>query len=687
MIQKALNAFPYALLVLLVSALLLILHLKYYSGLFVVIFALLGIILYILLNSRNLSAIPIDNENQIVAQTPVLKLASSSFLVLISAFLIVFSLSLLSLINEFYSKGIGYYILIAVCSGILILEIFTYQSEIQGYCILLEATFLSFNILFSNHLVFPHGIALPDMGLHFSTFVTAILTTGHISTSTIGYYNVFAVHHVLAAMCIQLTGFDPLTTYLGLGSFLVAVGVLFVFILGKRFISFQFGLITAVLFCCLDYYLMYGEHPEHQAYNFGIALICFTILLYTYKFQKPAFYVLFLVSAIAMVFTHHLSAAIVFVAAGSLGILDLVRFLLTKKFTFPSKYIILVFGVILFVGLNMGMSGSATTYGVTMVESYGGSMYSFATNLISTPPTVTVTPVPEIQVTSTITPSLSGGPLTPTTSPTHIIPTQSPVSVPTQSPVSVPTQVTVPPTAYDKLSLTELFKNTLGSALLVFVAVLGCCAFLQKRSRSGSFIILNSIIISCFLGLGILFSYVLLLPDRIYPFLQIFCLIFLGASGLLWLATAFPSKNKTVVVGGICILVALMSFFSLASIINGFETSPFVGDTLAYPKLYTTGQDVAFSSWHSSFLQGGNIKIEVVSINAVGMIQSGSKSNDVYQVFDRSLLKTGILVSGDKFGQHSFIRLHEQQVAVPRTFSSYYDNGLISMMKVNPAAQ
>jgi hypothetical protein len=164
------------------------------------------------------------------------------------------------------------------------------------------------------------------------------------------------------------------------------------------------------------------------------------------------------------------------------------------------------------------------------------------------------------------------------------------------------------------------------------------------------------------------------------------------------LSSAIPSKNRIVVIGGICIFVALMSFFSLASIINGFETSSFAGDRLAYPKLYTTGQDIAFKSWNASFMQGGNNIVAFsswqsknennligkVSINASGMIETGPKSQKMYLVFDRSLLKTGILISGDTFGQHSFIRIPEQPTADTRKFSTYYDNGLISMTTVNP---
>lgn len=672
MIRKGLTAFPYVLLVLLLLALLSVLHFRYYSGLFVLIFAIFGVLVYIVLTSRRVSDYLGENQNPVNARFPPAKICSQfSFYLLVSTFFIIFSFSLLSILNEFYSINIWYYIFIAACSAILIFEIFTYQSERQGYLILMQVLFLSGNILFINHLIFPQGITLPDAGLHFPTFVTAILTTGHLSANTIGYYNFFAGTHILAAFTILLTPYDPYQIYLWLGSFLAVIGVLFVFILGKKYVSFQYGLLASVLFTCLDYYLMYGEHPEHQAYNFGFALICYTLLLYTYSSQKKAFYLLFLLSAVAVIFAHHLTAVIVFIAACSLAIIDFFDLLQTKKFSFPSKYILLIFGVVLFIGLTIALNSDAIMYVFTLAKPYASSMYSLLTNSLTLP------------ATSPVSPSISGVTSSASNVSTSVSSLSTSVSVPTSTPIPtpIPTQITVPPTAYDRLPLIELFENTLGSSLLAFVSVLGFCFFLKKRSWFGNFIIFTSIFLSCLLGLGVLFSYVVILPDRLYPLLEILGLVFLGAIGLFWLSTSIPSKNRYLPIAIICVLVAFMSFFSLSSIINGFETSPFSGDTLAYDKLYTTSQDVAFDSWHTSFLAGKNTNFVQVSINASGTIVNPPKSRNTYLVFDRSLLKTGILKSGDKFGQHSFIKFTEKQVTIPDTFSVYYDNGLVCAMK------
>jgi hypothetical protein len=142
-----------------------------------------------------------------------------------------------------------------------------------------------------------------------------------------------------------------------------------------------------------------------------------------------------------------------------------------------------------------------------------------------------------------------------------------------------------------------------------------------------------------------------------------------------------PIRNKTIVVLGICILVGMMSFFSLASIINGFETSLFVGENVAYPKLYTTSQDVSFDAWHNSFIQNTKQNIISLPINDQGMIDIGSLPGNSYVIFDYTRLKTGLITTNTGiFGQLTFIRINNGQIQQFDAFSTYYDNGLINMM-------
>ena len=147
---------------------------------------------------------------------------------------------------------------------------------------------------------------------------------------------------------------------------------------------------------------------------------------------------------------------------------------------------------------------------------------------------------------------------------------------------------------------------------------------------------------------------------------------------------SIPIGNKSIIVIGICILVGLMSFFSLASIINGFETSPFVGEKVAYAKFYTTSQDVSFGEWRNSFIHNEKRNILPLPINDKGMIDIDNLPGNQYLVFDRTLQKTGIVKYwGYVFGQLSFESFDDGQLQQLKTVSSYYDNGLINLMAKN----
>ena len=659
------------------------LKLQYFSILFPAIFANIGIIIYLVFKKRS-ELFPergtdhTEQENNRIDRTiPVV----SSIL-----FFIIFSISLLAILQESYTKSILYYLGISVCAAILIFEIFSFKSVISRYVILFQAVLLSLNIVFANHLIFIHGITQPDFSFHFR-FVNDLLTTGHITTfQTYGLVNVFAFHHIFASEVTLLTGYNPQSIYLLLGSFLIAMGVLFVFIIGKRFVNFQLGLLVAVLFTCLDFYLMEGEHPEHVAYSFGFALVCVTIALFTYRSRKSAFYLLFMLSAVALTLTHHLTAVIVFVIICSLVLIDIFHFIQTRERSFPSMYLVATFVIFLFIMLNIVSDNNSMQLLTKYFEPYFIKIHSLITIFLPPPASVVSIPVTPIPVTPIPVTPIPVTPIPVTPIPVTPIPV-TPIPV-TPIPVT-PAPITPPPygipTAYDKLPIITLFENTLGSSLLVLVSILGFCSLLKKRSWFGNYTIISAILLSFLLGIGILIPIAVLLPDRLYPALQIFSLVFLGAFGILWIRNSVPIRNKSTVVLGICILVGMMSFFSLASIINGFETSPFVGENVAYPKIYITSQDVSFDAWRNSFIQNDNRNIFPLPINNKGQIDTVNQPGNAYFIFDRTRLKSGLVsTTTGIFGQLSLIHIKNEPFQQSDAYSSYYDNGLVNLM-VNAA--
>ena len=123
----------YLLWLLLLLLLVLIIKLQYFSILFPVIFANIGLALFLIFkkkNRQNLHECETDlleegerNSIQINGTIPVV----SSIL-----FLILYSASLLSLFFGEYTKTVAYYLCISLCAGILIVEIFNYRTTNSG---------------------------------------------------------------------------------------------------------------------------------------------------------------------------------------------------------------------------------------------------------------------------------------------------------------------------------------------------------------------------------------------------------------------------------------------------------------------------------------------------------------------------------------------------------------------------
>lgn len=121
-----------------------------------------------------------------------------------------------------------------------------------------------------------------------------------------------------------------------------------------------------------------------------------------------------------------------------------------------------------------------------------------------------------------------------------------------------------------------------------------------------------------------------LLPDRLYPFLQLFGLVFLASGGILWILNRKTIQKRKLKFISVIFLIVCLSFFSCSSTIAGFETSPFTGDEMAYYKLYKTPQETLSDGWISEYVieesnvqfsfpisDSGHIEIEKFSKNSV----------------------------------------------------------------------
>jgi hypothetical protein len=433
-------------------------------------------------------------------------------------------------------------------------------------------------------------------------------------------YQYFPAHHILAASNILICNSDPKMTYLYLGGFIISAGLFFVFIIGKKFLNLQFGLFAALLYTCLDYLIMYGSHPIHQSYNYFLSIVLFTIILSVFHNRTPEYIILYLLVTTSMVFTHHLSAMIVLVLLCSIATFEFFFSDNSNESHINCLTLARLFAVILFGQWIYYSSLFGSFAGILMA--YSDAFAHSAQNIIA-------------------------------------------------------------PTAYDQIPMHTIVINSLGSCILITFSVIGFLSFIRKLSFLHRITIVSSIVMSVLLGIGIVFHQVALLPDRIYPFLQLFGLVFLASGGVLWILNGKIVQKQKLKFIYLIFLIVCLSFFSCSSTIAGFETSPFVGDKMSYYKLYNTPQETLSQDWISKYI-GKEFNAQFnLPISDTGQFEIEKLSRNSIVVLDKFYFITGFSKDiGRHMGQHVFIRISESEGNKFLGFDKYYDNRMINVFHI-----
>jgi len=601
------NYIEYLLLIACIVLSLVVYYMKYFSYLALVFSPVIGICLYLLLRrhtfgntSNGLIILPAGQESR-----RIIVLASILFF-------IFFTISVVSLLWGYYSKSPWYFVFIAICTATIAVEIPFIQTEMCSAFNLFKSFLLVLNITMSNQIVYPQGIALPDFGLHFNGYVLPILATGVVPE---GVYQAFPAHHIFAAVSILLLGTDPKTTYLWLGCVVLCLGILFVYIIGKKFVNQKFGLFVAVLFTCLDYYIMYGSHPEHQAYNYAMTVILFAVIMFFYYSHDRRYIPLCLICMVAMIFTHHLSAVIVFLVLGAFILAELLIRYNDPQYTLKFWPVFIIFGVVLMA--QWIYYSYAFNSAVGAIEAYTHAFQEVSANIITS-------------------------------------------------------------TAYDQLSLTIIFLNSIGSCILIILGIIGVIISFKKKTLFNKFLISLMIVLVLLLGVGIVFKQVALLPDRIYPFIQVFALVFLAAEGIIFFLNVLH-KNSTRILALISLFLWL-SFFSCASTIAGFETSPFVNEQISYFKDYSTYQEEYSGAWNTNYFPAKSETMNAFPLNDQGILMINEIPNNTFLTYDKLYLRNGFIsaTGSHHMGQYIFRKMKPEESNKLDVYGLFYMNGIVN---------
>jgi len=147
----------YIILVLLAATCLAVYHLKYFEYILLSVSAFAGALLFIIFNR-------FFANNELTLNSPQLSESRQHTLRLSLSilFFIFYGLSYLALLQGFYTKTVSYYVFIALCAGLIAIDILFVNTKAQGHLNLLKSFLLVLNITLSNQILFPYGIGFPD---------------------------------------------------------------------------------------------------------------------------------------------------------------------------------------------------------------------------------------------------------------------------------------------------------------------------------------------------------------------------------------------------------------------------------------------------------------------------------------------------------------------------------------------
>lgn len=595
-------------------------HQRYFSYIFLAISAVIGVLLFIVFN-KYFTKEEMDASFELPDdKSHTLRLVTATL------FFVFYGLSFLTLLQGFYTKTIWYYVFISLCVGVIATEILFVKTKTHGSSNLIKSVLLILNITLSNQILFPYGIGEPDSGFQIYSMVTPIFNTGYVP---LGYvYSNFPGHNIFIAMNSLIMGTDPRMTYFCIGSLVMSVvGLLFVFLIGRKFVNLKFGLFAALLYACADYLILWASHPCQMTFTYPLTLMIFAVVLYIYKERDWRFLAFFPILVTTMVFTHHFSAMVVFIILLSLAFVEIFQRVKIPDYKFISPVLVQIYVVILF---------TQWIYYSNLMGKFGAITDAYKDAFTAEAATTT----------------------------------------------SVMTE-----TYYDTLPIKTLLLNEIGTSILILLAVVGFLYFFKHRSFFKNVVMASAITFIILISIGVIIKVPYLLPHRLYAFLQEFAFVFLASAVIIWIlsnAKNIKSVKPALVIG----VIMCLSFFSLSSTIAGFETSPLVGDQ-AYWKIYETHYDRYSSEWIQAYIPNGSNITSRPPIKAgykpnAYIIDAANITDDYFIRFSKFDITIGfsygyVVTGTSHIGRSNWIKLDKNAGYLLDEYDRYYDNGMVNM--------
>jgi hypothetical protein len=422
---------------------------SFYSYIFIILSALIGILI---------SFLPLRDKASTTDE--LLCLNKCHYKLLDIFFLLFMTLVIISLLISDFSKPWLYYFGISLCSLLLGMEIMLTTKARSPYITLFKIYLLCLALFFSNQVVYPLGIGGSDAHVHFPTIIS-IIETGRILPNVV--YSFTPLHHLLVTITSLISSLDFKFLYYVLGAFWMSINLPLIFLVGKKYINTEFGLIASLIYPFNDYLLFWSTHSAQLTYVLPFLFFTFTLILFRIDNPKFGYTIVLLILIPSIIFAHHYSSMFFIFILLSFLIGSRLCYLVGRGKCLNLSNITILFCIGLF---------SHWMY-------YSHLIVDFAHILKAYLDAVTI----------------------------DLIVHQSSFSQATR---------------YDSLPLSTIFLNTFGSNILIMLSAYGFILFAQKGGLFRNIIISWMLIIPILIVTGIFIDLRFFLPNRLYVFMQLF---------------------------------------------------------------------------------------------------------------------------------------------------------------------
>jgi len=278
-----------------------------------------------------------------------------TFLILELLFFISFLLSFI-ILNKNEIRPLEYFLMISLCATFIGISILGCTSKLHTVIQIVNIFLLSLNIKYSIYYYFG---GIPGVDSVFHAKINHFLAlTGFIDVLP-GKEVSYSLMHIQVALSEVLlnTNIKDGTNFAILIP--VVLSSIFVFIFAQKLFGGKIGLFALLIVNITDFHIVWASFPSTT--SFGVILYYFALISVLYLIKEPSsisWIIIFLITTIAIIFTHPVPSFIFFITVSTLFVGSFIY-----KYLFDKNERIININFILVIGLGMLLQSMIASYG------------------------------------------------------------------------------------------------------------------------------------------------------------------------------------------------------------------------------------------------------------------------------------------------------------------------------------